>query len=72
MDEFAEQTYKPLPFAVRLDSTKVELLEVMFTRSLSSLLQDNIVAEDRLRSPQVRVILLPSSNVCKSITKDEE
>ena len=68
MDEFAEQTYKPLPFAVRLDNTKVELLEVMFARSLSSLLQDNTVAEDRLLFPQVRVTLLPSSNVCKSIT----
>ena len=63
------QMYKPLPFAVRLDSTKVKLLEVTFSRTLWSLLQDNTVAEDRFLLPQKSVTLLPSSYVCISVTE---
>ena len=62
------QTYKPLSSAAIFDSTKVELLEVMFTRTFSSLLQDSRVEEDRFPFPQQSVTLLPSSNVLISVT----
>ena len=69
MDAFAVQTYNPLPFAARLGRTKVKLLDVLFRRALWSLLQVNTVAEDKFLFPQVRLTVLPSSNVCISVTE---
>ena len=61
MDAFAVQTYNPLPFAARLGRTKVKLLDVLF--------RVNTVAEDKFLFPQVRLAVLPSSNVCISVTE---